>query len=331
MSTTRLYKIAASLKLSCASLDVSPARVLERAGLASDCLEVEGKGVDIAAFYGIWSALAAECTDPEVALRLGQGSACGPFQPALLAFSASPDAATGLRRLALFKPLIAPVRLDITERENALDIVFHAVDGYPVPEVMAAVEIIFFLDLCRTFTAYKIMPQSVVLPGLNYVTPAYREFVGVEIEMGNQTKISFHTEDARRPLISADTEFYHLVEKELLQRLAALNQEAGLPSRVSRVIAELMPSGQVSSEMVSARLNMSKRSLQRKLKDEGSSFREVLDETRASLAMTYLRDQKLSVEETSFLLAYQDPNSFYRAFHDWTGMTPAQARAAHLS
>ena len=46
------------------------------------------------------------------------------------------------------------------------------------------------------------------------------------------------------------------------------------------------------------------------------------------MALVYLREQKLSTEETSFLLAYRDPNSFYRAFSDWTGMTPAEARAA---
>jgi AraC-like DNA-binding protein len=71
---------------------------------------------------------------------------------------------------------------------------------------------------------------------------------------------------------------------------------------------------------------MSKRSLQRRLKDEGLTFQAILDDTRADLAMTYLRDQNLSAEEISYLLAYRDPNSFYRAFQDWTGMTPAQAR-----
>ena len=61
---------------------------------------------------------------------------------------------------------------------------------------------------------------------------------------------------------------------------------------------------------------------------EMETLREILDETRAALALIYLREHKLSAEETSFLLAYRDPNSFYRAFSDWTGMTPAEARAA---
>ena len=56
----------------------------------------------------------------------------------------------------------------------------------------------------------------------------------------------------------------------------------------------------------------------------------MLDTTRADLSMHYLRHGKMSVEEISFLLAYRDPNSFYRAFHGWTGMTPAEARGQTL-
>ena len=73
---------------------------------------------------------------------------------------------------------------------------------------------------------------------------------------------------------------------------------------------------------------MSRRSLQRHLKDEGRSFGDVLEATRVELSRLYLARDDFSIEEISFLLAYRDPNSFYRAFHGWTGMTPAQARVS---
>ena len=63
----------------------------------------------------------------------------------------------------------------------------------------------------------------------------------------------------------------------------------------------------------------------RKLKEEGTTFQTLLDSTRADLAQAYLKDG-LNTEEISYLLAYRDPSSFYRAFHDWTGTTPARAR-----
>jgi AraC-like DNA-binding protein len=331
MSTVRQYKIAAGLKQACNVLGLSPARVLARCGLAQDVLDNESKGVTASAYFALWAALAEESGGDDLPLILGRGASCGPFQPALLAFSASPDIATGLNRLSVFKPLIAPIRLQVEENAEGLRVGFGSEGGQKLPAFYAATEIIFFLDFARTFTAHPVVPQWVTLPDLTYATPAYRDYVGAPIRAGQGVEMSFHPQDAKRPLISADTEFYQVIEKELLSRLALETDEGRFSTRVSRLLADLMPSGKVSSDIVSARLNLSKRSLQRKLKEEGTSFQAVLDTTRSSLAMTYLRDQNLSAEETSYLLAYQDPNSFYRAFHDWTGMTPAQARMAQLN
>jgi AraC-like DNA-binding protein len=168
----------------------------------------------------------------------------------------------------------------------------------------------------------------VTLPAQVQVTDAFRRFAGSEILSGDETGIALRRADASLPIISADTAVYRAIEHELMARLTSLSSGLGMADRVRREIRNMLPSGRVSAEAVAGRLRVSTRSLQRKLKDEGASFQTILDETRAALALIYLRDRKLSTEETSFLLAYRDPNSFYRAFSDWTGMTPAEARAA---
>ena len=81
------------------------------------------------------------------------------------------------------------------------------------------------------------------------------------------------------------------------------------------------------ADAVCRQMVMSKRSLYRHLAREEVTFQSILDETRTELALHYLRQDDVSVEEISYLLAYSDPNSFYRAFRNWTGMTPLQARA----
>ena len=93
-------------------------------------------------------------------------------------------------------------------------------------------------------------------------------------------------------------------------------------------LQELLPSGRCGIEDVCERLLMSRRSLQRHLLSEGQNFRGILDQLRAEISQSYLAQDQLSIEEISYLLAYRDPNSFYRAFHSWTGMTPRQARQA---
>ncbi len=331
MSIARHYKIGAQLRQACSIMGLSPARVLARTGLAADYLENEDRGVDASGFFRLWEALAHESDDVDLPLTLGQGASRGPFQPALLAFSCSPDIATGLSRLGVFKPLVCPVKLQVAQADHQLTLSVTRLDGGMLPSMMAATEVIFFLDFVRAFTAHPVQPLGVTLPDRDWVTPRYLDYVGVPVVQGPANSIVFSAEDAKRPLISADTEFYDMIERELLARLSRQEDDAALSGRVRRLIGELLPSGEVSVDHVSRRLNLSKRSLQRKLKDEGTSFQAVLDQTRASMAMVYLRDQKLSAEETSFLLAYRDPNSFYRAFHEWTGMTPAQARRADPS
>ena len=91
-------------------------------------------------------------------------------------------------------------------------------------------------------------------------------------------------------------------------------------------LLELLPSGKCSLDVVAKKLGTSSRTLQRRLRTEGLRFKEVLDDTREALAKHYLRTSALSGAEISFLLGFDDPNSFSRAFNAWTGTTPERAR-----
>lgn len=328
MVMTHQYKIDAQLRQTCSITGLSPMRLLARAGLASDNLDNEDQGVDARDYFRLWEALALESEDPDLPLTLGRGASRGPFHPALLAFSSSPDIATGLARLSAFKPLVAPINLEVTKSDEHLSLRFSSYDQFAIPPLMAATEVIFFLDFARALTAHRVLPVAITLPDLEWVTQAYLDYIGGPVLQGDDHGIIFSLEDAERPLISVDTKIYTLIERELLARLSQQEETKALRGRVRRILGESLPSGEVSADYVSRRLNLSKRTLQRKLKEEGTNFQALLDQTRAELAMTYLRDQKLSAKEISYLLAYRDPNSFYRAFQDWTGMTPAEARAS---
>ena len=79
---------------------------------------------------------------------------------------------------------------------------------------------------------------------------------------------------------------------------------------------------------VAARLQLSERSLQRRLADEGVQFDSVLEALRRELANNYLEDPRVALREIGYLLGYSEPSAFNRAFKRWTGTTPAAARAA---
>jgi AraC-like DNA-binding protein len=101
--------------------------------------------------------------------------------------------------------------------------------------------------------------------------------------------------------------------------------------RTRGAIYEELPSGEVSLEKTAAMLNMSSRSLARKLEDRGKTFKAMLTEVRRELAEKYIRDRSLTLTEISFLLGFSEASSFSRAYKGWTGSAPSAHRESLLS
>ena len=114
----------------------------------------------------------------------------------------------------------------------------------------------------------------------------------------------------------------------LRKRLADLGGDASFAERTQAVLMEALPSGQLAMESVARRLAVSSRTFQRRLSDEGTSFKQVIGITREKLARHYLHRTQLSSTEIAYLLGFEEPNSFFRAFHHWTGDSPERVRKA---
>jgi AraC-like DNA-binding protein len=97
------------------------------------------------------------------------------------------------------------------------------------------------------------------------------------------------------------------------------------------VLKQLLPYGKADIRTVAVHQNMSRRTLQRRLKDWGFTFEEILDDIRRSEALMLVRTGTLPMIEVAFLLGYSDPAHFSRAFRRWTGVTPSDYRRAQLA
>jgi AraC-like DNA-binding protein len=109
--------------------------------------------------------------------------------------------------------------------------------------------------------------------------------------------------------------------------LKELESAKSVRGRVESLLMPMLHTGEVSMETVAARMNQSRHTLHRALKDEGVTFEQVLDELRHTLALQYLQGKKVSVNETAYLVGFADPAAFSRAFKRWTGISPRDARA----
>ncbi|MEL6188554.1 MAG: helix-turn-helix transcriptional regulator, partial [Myxococcota bacterium] len=194
------------------------------------------------------------------------------------------------------------------------------------PASFLTMEAAFLTRLARLGTKLHIRPLEVRLP--QHLPGADIEsFLGVRPVHGDIFTFVISAEDAQRPFATANDTMWHILEPALERRLDELAREASMTERVRTVLAELLPIRRGTAEEVSARVGTGVRTLQRRLRDEGQSFQEILSATRLQLARNYLQTTSLSCSEISGLLGYQNPSSFSRAFQSWTGVSPEKARS----
>jgi AraC-like DNA-binding protein len=125
---------------------------------------------------------------------------------------------------------------------------------------------------------------------------------------------------------SPEPQLRELLESHAAALLAKLPNVPDTSGRVRQALTETLPIGRFDLPSVAARLGVSTRTLQRRLSAEGTSFDTLLDDVRQQLALRYLLDARLGVEETALLLGFSESRAFHRAFLRWTGVTPGAYR-----
>jgi AraC-like DNA-binding protein len=120
------------------------------------------------------------------------------------------------------------------------------------------------------------------------------------------------------------------VKQQAETLLKDLDNTSSTRAQVEKLLLPVLRTGEASVEVVARKLGVSRQTLFRKLREEGVTFERVLDELRQKLAVTYLRTEKMSVNETAYLLGFSDPAAFSRAFKRWTGSSPRTLRNASL-
>ena len=159
---------------------------------------------------------------------------------------------------------------------------------------------------------------------------AHEAFFGCKVEFAaRDNALVFRAEDLARALPRADAQLGAFIRAAANQALARRDVDTGsLLEQTRSIVAEDLARGVPSVEDVARRLAISSRTLRRRLEDLGTSFRELVDATRADLARSYIRDRRMPLAEVAFMLGFSEPSTFHRAFKRWTNVTPAAWRAS---
>ena len=150
---------------------------------------------------------------------------------------------------------------------------------------------------------------------------AFPNFWGCMAMPAGHDGIVFQDSDLEIPFISYNGSMWDYFGPELSRRLVELDIDESTSARVRSALTELIPGGACAIEDVAAKIGMSKRTLQRKLNEEQTTFQRQLNNTREMLALHYIRNTDISTNDIAYFLGYQELNSFLRAFAVWTGMS----------
>ena len=124
---------------------------------------------------------------------------------------------------------------------------------------------------------------------------------------------------------------YRQLTDQAERYLRSLYNQDDIAAELKRKLADLMARGEANADAACRALKLSRRTLQRRLQAEKTSFQKVLHEVRAVLAVNYLSDARLKSLEIAMLLGYSNISTFTTAFKSWYDLPPAEYRQKFLS
>jgi AraC-like DNA-binding protein len=278
-----------------------------------------------------WRLAATSTGDPAIGVHLAEALPRGALDLVEYAFRSSASMVLGLERLARYGRILSD-RMAARTEESAkhLLLVLRDAGTSPIHPARAEFALAIALRLARDATGTDVTPLQVCFAhGANAdVSEHIRFFRGpVHFDSGAHTMILSRS-DADRPLRGADAALSAIVRRRLEKALAEHDTTTAITmaARVRRILLDDLGQTVLTPAAVARALDVSTRTLSRRLAAEGTSFRQILDQARCEFAMALLHDGNLSVGDIAFFLQYSEPAAFHRSFRRWTGQTPKEFR-----
>ncbi len=314
-----------------AEYGLSHTELLRDAGLPENTLDNLQGLVSYRRFLKLLKLSAARSGDPLFGLKLGLSQGVSIFGPILYLLNNARTVGEALTELKQYFHLhMGAAHVEVSAYGDQIQLAYRVLDpGQPGINQGAELALGVGRKLLQTLMGENWQPHPMLLEHARQAPlTAYQKLLGVSPRFNSDTTaLLLKPAELDLPLSQADPTLHRLIREHLdtLQNLTDLE----LPGYVSNLLRDLLPQGRVTVDHIARCMAMSRRTLQRRLSDSGTSFQAVLDKTRQKMALRYLRDSTLQVTQLSDLLGYADLSAFSRAFTRWFGMPPSRWTADH--
>ncbi|HYD63278.1 MAG TPA: AraC family transcriptional regulator [Noviherbaspirillum sp.] len=301
------------------------------AGLPVDAFATLPESLPVTVYVRLLDAGAELACDPHFGLHVGECVELGAYNVYGLILLSCRDFGQALQQTLRFEGLAhdlgrSALRVDGRFAEYRWDCAVPAASRHLVESVFAGIQI------TAGWLAGRPLPPAEI--SFTHPAPAdqseHRRLFGEGIRFSAPANTArFDAALLSWPVRNADVGLYPVLQQhaeQLLQAKQRAQGDAGIVAQVRSVIVRNLAQDRVRVATVAEEMNITQRTLQRKLNEAGVTFQQVLDQTRRDLALDYLKRDKLSLAEIAFLLGYQEQSSFCHAFKEWTGLNPGAYR-----
>ena len=322
------FRVSAALPRRLDELGLSLPAVLRQANLPIGLFNQEKILVTTEELFALYRGIAEVSRDPAIGLKLGSEQRLERYSPAAIAALYTRSFRDAIQRLARYKQLTCPEEIRVACQGSQCAVRFEwLLASAAEPAVLIDVCFAWILAIGRRGTGVPLTPLRLELVR----SPAHREVLeehfGCRVHFrAEHNALIFRKSDLDRPFVTHNAELLAMLAPQLEAELADQRLRLTIRDQVKQTLKRLLAGQRPTIQEVARELNLSARTLQRRLTEAGVTFQLVLEEARRELARHYLLQASLELNETAYLLGYENANSFFRAFHHWEGTSPGQWR-----
>jgi AraC-like DNA-binding protein len=241
------------------------------------------------------------------------------------AFLASHTLEAALMRLERYYHIVwQDMALQMTIDPDSLSITYTRPSAEPAIPALQDARLSVILRMCRDVYGSNLPLRQVQL-GHPVQACGYEYYFGCPVRYGGDTSgITFALETVHT-LLPGVSQGLAKESERLLQDLDEMFTGTRLIQQVRQTIVLMLPLGKPSANTVARALALSPRTLQRKLQEEGTSYKQVSEDVRKRLAVRYVRSGK-HLSEVTYLTGFANQSAFSRAYKAWTGRAPTEDR-----
>ena len=313
-----------------AARGVAASELYQAAHLDPDGLDDPDRRIPFAQLVALYEEAARLTGDDDFGLHLGESVDPRVFDVVGYSVINSSTLGEGLDRAVRYNLLWTDGSYLSIERGSPLTKIVYTYVDDSITERRQDVEITFAVlaSLSRSVTNSDLSPELVTFqhdrPGN---TTEHQRIFNCPVEFNAPANKYFLDSHALQlPIVKADPGLCAVLDRHAEALIAQYPRQDTLVERVRTMIKDELRGGHASLERIAGNLSMSGRTLQRKLREHGTSHQELLDQMRRDLAIRYLQEPEMAICEVAYLLGFSESSALHRAFKRWTGQTPNEFR-----